>query len=309
MGQYTYGPVPSRRLGRSLGVDLVPPKTCDLNCVYCQLGRTEHTRLERAHYTPVDAVVEDVQSRLRNGPRPDYVTLAGSGEPTLHVGFGEVAGRIKAFTDVPIALVTNGTLFHLAEVRAACRAIDLILPSLDAGDEETFQRINRPHAGLTLQMVVGGLAALRREFAGQLWLEVFVIAGLNDSDEQIARIKACADRIDPHRIQVNTAVRPPAEADVGVPSAQRLEEIRERLGPRAEIIAPVSGLPDTPGARARRQEVLAMLLRRPCTAKDVAEGLGLHPNEAIKHLRRLLDEGAVQVRQRLYETYYEARRS
>jgi len=295
MGQYTYGPVPSRRLGRSLG--------------YCQLGRTEHTRLERAHYTPVDAVVEDVQSRLRNGPRPDYVTLAGSGEPTLHVGFGEVAGRIKAFTDVPIALVTNGTLFHLAEVRAACRAIDLILPSLDAGDEETFQRINRPHAGLTLQMVVGGLAALRREFAGQLWLEVFVIAGLNDSDEQIARIKACADRIDPHRIQVNTAVRPPAEADVGVPSAQRLEEIRERLGPRAEIIAPVSGLPDTAGARARRQEVLAMLLRRPCTAKDVAEGLGLHPNEAIKHLRRLLDEGAVQVRQRLYETYYEARRS
>jgi len=309
MGQYTYGPVPSRRLGRSLGVDLVPPKTCDLNCVYCQLGRTEHTRLERAHYTPVDAMVEDVQSRLRNGPRPDYVTLAGSGEPTLHVGFGEVAGRIKAFTDVPIALVTNGTLFHLAEVRAACRAIDLILPSLDAGDEETFQRINRPHAGLTLQMVVGGLAALRREFAGQLWLEVFVIAGLNDSDEQIARIKACADRIDPHRIQVNTAVRPPAEADVGVPSAQRLEEIRERLGPRAEIIAPVSGLPDTAGARARRQEVLAMLLRRPCTAKDVAEGLGLHPNEAIKHLRRLLDEGAVQVRQRLYETYYEARRS
>jgi wyosine [tRNA(Phe)-imidazoG37] synthetase (radical SAM superfamily) len=306
MGEYTYGPVPSRRLGRSLGVDLVPPKTCDLNCVYCQLGRTEHTTLERADYAPVDAVVAEVLDRLREGPRPDYVTLAGSGEPTLHLHFGDVAAGIKAGSDIPIALVTNGTLFHLPEVRAACAAIDLILPNLDAGDEETFRRVNRPHDGLTLETMVDGLARLRREFAGQIWLEVFLVEGVNTSDGQVARIRACIDRIDPHRVQINTAVRPPAEAHVRVPSVRRLEEVRRMLGPRAEAIVPLAGLPDTPGARARREEVLAMLKRRPCTARDVADGLGLHPNEAVKHLRRLLDEGAVQVRQRLYETYFEA---
>jgi wyosine [tRNA(Phe)-imidazoG37] synthetase (radical SAM superfamily) len=306
MPEYTYGPVPSRRLGRSLGVDLVPPKTCDLNCIYCQLGRTEHTTLLRAEYAPVDAVVAEVRRRLAGGPRPDYVTLAGSGEPTLHLRFGDVAAGIKAASDVPIALVTNGTLFHLPEVRAACDAIDLILPNLDAGDEETFRRINRPHGELTLETVVDGLAHLRQEFAGQIWLEVFLVEGVNTTDEQVAAIARCVDRIDPHRVQINTAVRPPAEADVRVPSAERLEEVRAMLGPRAEVVVPLRGLPETPGARAERGQVLATLRRRPCTLEDVARGLGIHPAEAAKHLGRLLDEGAIQVRQRLYETYYEA---
>ncbi len=305
MGDYTYGPVPSRRLGRSLGVDLVPAKTCDLNCLYCQLGRTEHTTLQRAEYAPVDAVVAEVGQCLAEGPRPDYVTLAGSGEPTLHLRFGDVAAGIRAASDVPIALVTNGTLFHLPEVRAACGAIDLVLPSLDAGDEETFRRINRPHGDLTLEEMVDGLARLRREFAGQVWLEVFLIEGVNTGEEQVARIAECIDRIDPHRVQINTAVRPPAEADVQVPSAQKLEEVRAMLGPRAEVIVPLAGLPEAPGARAEREQVLATLRRRPCTLEDVARGLGIHRTEAAKHLGRLIDEGAIQVRQRLYETYYE----
>jgi wyosine [tRNA(Phe)-imidazoG37] synthetase (radical SAM superfamily) len=307
MGDYTYGPVPSRRLGRSLGVDLVPAKTCNLNCIYCQLGRTEHTTLQRAEYAPVEAVVAEVLSRLRDGPRPDYVTLAGSGEPTLHLRFGDVAAGIKAGSDVPIALLTNGALFYLPEVRSACGAIDLVLPTLDAGDEETFQRINRPHPGLTLERVVAGLAQFRREFAGQMWLEVFLIEGINTSDEQVARIRERVDRIGPHRVQLNTAVRPPAETDVRVPSAQRLEEIRAMLGPRAEVIVPLTGLPDAPGAQARREEVLNVLRRRPCTAEDIAEGLGIQRSEAARLIGRLLDEGAIQVRQRLYETYYEAK--
>ena len=306
MSKYTYGPVPSRRLGRSLGVDLVPPKTCNLNCIYCQLGRTEHTTLQRAEYAPVDAVVAEVLLRLQTGPQPDYVTLAGSGEPTLHLRFGDVAAGIKAGSSVPIALLTNGALFYLPEVRAACRAIDLVLPTLDAGDQETFQRINRPYPGLTLEKVVAGLARLRGEFAGQVWLEVFLVEGINTSDEQVARIRACVDRINPHRVQLNTAVRPPAEADVRVPSAQRLQEIQGMLGPRAEVIVPLTGLAEAPGARARREEVLDVLRRRPCTAQDVAAGLGIHRTEAAKLIGHLLDEGAIQVRQRLYETYYEA---
>lgn len=306
MAKYVYGPVPSRRLGRSLGVDLVPAKTCDLNCVYCQLGPTAETTVERAEYAPVHDVVDEVLARLAEGPRPDYVTLGGSGEPTLHCGFGDVAAGLRAAADVPIALLTNGTLFGLPAVRAACALIDLVLPSLDAGDEETFRRVNRPHPSITLGGVVEGLVALRREFEGQIWLEVFIVEGLNSSDEQVRAIRACVERIEPDRVQINTAVRPPAEEGVGAPPAERLEEIREMLGPGAEIIAPTPELADMPGARARRREVLALLRRRPCTLEDVAAGLGIHRHEASKHLRALIDEGSIRRRQRLYETYYEA---
>jgi wyosine [tRNA(Phe)-imidazoG37] synthetase (radical SAM superfamily) len=303
---YVYGPVPSRRLGRSLGVDLVPHKTCNLNCIYCQLGPTARTTMERADYSPVDAVVEDVRARLAEGVDVDYVTLGGSGEPTLHRHFGEIATGIKASGAVPTALLTNGMLFYLPEVRAACADIDLVLPSLDAGDEETFRRINRPHEGLTLEMLVDGLARLRREHAGRMWLEVFIVDGVNSSDEQVLAIKRCVQRIEPHRVQLNIAVRPPAEQDVRMPSAQRLEEICEMLGPTAEIIAPVRDFAPLPGAAAKKAEVLAMLRRRPCTLEDIAGGLGIHPNEALKCLRPLLDAGTVAVRQRLYQTYYEA---
>lgn len=305
-GEHTYGPVASRRLGRSLGVDLVPLKTCTFNCVYCQLGPTADTTVERADYTPVADVVCEVRNRLAEGVTPDYITLGGSGEPTLHRSFGEVAAKIRAFTDVPIALLTNGSLFQVAEVRGACTAIDLVLPSLDAGDEETFRRINRPHRTITLAQVVEGLVALRREFQGEIWLEVFILDGVNSSDEQMQAIKACIERIEPDRVQLNTAVRPPAEPDVDAASPERLEEIRQMLGPGAEIIAPGRGFEDIPATEAQKEEVLAILRRRPCTLRDIADGLGIHPNEAAKCMRVLLDEGVAARRQRRYETYYEA---
>jgi wyosine [tRNA(Phe)-imidazoG37] synthetase (radical SAM superfamily) len=306
MSTYTYGPVPSRRLGRSLGVDLVPLKTCNLNCVYCQLGATPQTTMERRDYCPPQEVVADVRTRLAEIPPPDYVTLGGSGEPTLHRSFGEIADGVRAACDVPVALLTNGCLFSRPEVRSACRSVDLVLPSLDAGDEETFRRVNRPHPDLALEALVSGLAALRAEFAGQIWLEVFIVEGLNTSDEQLAATEACIDRIRPDRVQINTAVRPPAEAGVGAASEEMLERVRRSLGHDAEIIAPAPPLGDIPGAAARKEDVLALLRRRPCTPADVASGLGIHPPEVAKYLRALLDEGSIVRRQRLYDTYYEA---
>jgi wyosine [tRNA(Phe)-imidazoG37] synthetase (radical SAM superfamily) len=306
MSTYTYGPVPSRRLGRSLGVDLVPLKTCNLNCVYCQLGATAHATMERRDYCPPQEVVADVRARLAQIAPPDYVTLGGSGEPTLHRSFGEIADGIRAACDVPIALLTNGCLFSRPDVRAACRSASLVLPSLDAGDEDTFRRINRPHPDLTLEGLVSGLAALSSEFPGQIWLEVFIVEGLNADDAQLAAIKNCIDRIAPDRVQINTAVRPPAEADVRAASEETLDRVRRRLGQDAEIIAPAPSLGDIPGAAARKEDVLAMLRRRPCTLADIAGGLGVHPPEVAKYLRALMDEHSIVRRQRLYETYYEA---
>lgn len=306
MAKYTYGPVASRRLGRSLGVDLVSPKTCNFNCRYCQLGPTDRPTMERADYAPVDEVVEEVRSTLAHGPRPDYITLGGSGEPTLHRSFGVVAAKIRSFTDVPIALLTNGSLFYLPEVRDACAAIDLVLPTLAAGEQETFRRINRPHPEMTLAKVVDGLEALRREFKGQIWLEVFIVEGVNSSHKQALAIKRCIERIKPHRVQLNTAVRPPAEKDVRAASPQRLERIQRIVGPGTEIVAPTGGFSAIPGAAARKEDVLAMLLRRPCTVEDIANGLGIERSEAERCVRALLDEGEIIPRQRLYESYYEA---
>jgi wyosine [tRNA(Phe)-imidazoG37] synthetase (radical SAM superfamily) len=305
MSEHVYGPVASRRLGRSLGLDLVPLKTCNLNCVYCQLGPTPLTTSERRAYVPADAVLEELQARIGEGLDADYVTLGGSGEPTLNTAFGEVASGVRAACDVPVALLTNGTLFHLREVREACADVDLVLPSLDAGDEPTFQRVNRPHAGLTLAHVVEGLARLRDEFAGQIWLEVMVVEGLNASPEQVRRIRTQIERVRPDRVQVNTPVRPPAEAAVGAADREILERICEALGPTAEVIAPLGPGAATAQAAVRQDEVLAVLRRRPCTVADISAGLGIVPNEAVKLVQALLNRGAIRRRQRLYETYYE----
>ena len=293
MGKYVYGPVPSRRLGRSLGVDLVPLKTCNFNCIYCQLGPTACTTVERGEYSPVADVLAEVRQALGRGPRPDWITLGGSGEPTLHSSFGRIAEGIRAITDVPICLLTNGGMFIHPEVRADCKAIDMIAPDLDAADEEPFRLINRPHPGVTLESVVQGLEALRREYRGRIWLEVFLVPGLNTSDADVARLRALIERINPDRVQLNTAVRPPAESFVRPVPPERLEQIRALLGPKAEVIANVEALRALPLTAAGEADVLAMLRRRPCTAEDVATGLAIHPREAAALLASLLREGRI----------------
>jgi len=307
MAGHVYGPVPSRRLGRSLGVDLVPQKTCSFNCVYCQLGPTPEPTLQRAEYVPVDQVVQEVKERLAEGRPVDYVTLGGSGEPTLHSSFGRVAEGIGELTRLPIALLTNGALFWLPEVRRACRAVDVVIPSLDAGDEETFQRVSRPHEDLTLEKIVGGVVALRDEFPGQMWLEVFLVLGVNSSDSDVAALKRHVDRIRPDRVQLNTAVRPPAEGFVQPVPAARLAEICTRLGPGAEVIADVEALAGAPLAAATCRDALEMLRRRPCTLDDVATGLAIHRNEATKYLRQLAGAGDVVQRRREGRVFYCAR--
>ena len=307
MARYVYGPVPSRRLGRSLGVDLVPLKTCSFNCIYCQLGPTPATTIQRAEYAPAREVAEEVRQRLAEGVPVDYVTLGGSGEPTLNSAFGDVARRIKTFADVPVALLTNGSLFYLPEVRAACEAVDVVIPDLDAGDEETFQRINRPHAGLTLDKVVGGLVALRDEFPGEIWLEVFLVPGVNTSDADVQKLTALIERIRPDRIDLNMAVRPPAEDFVRPVPASRLEEIRAMVGPKARIVADASGLPHDGEVTATEAQVLEMLRRRPCTVEDIASGMSVPPQEARKHVQRLLAQERIVEQRRGTRTYYAAR--
>ncbi len=303
--RYVFGPVPSRRLGRSLGVDLVPFKTCSHDCVYCQLGRTTNKTAQRAEYVPTDVVIEQLREALGGSDRPDSVTLAGSGEPTLHSGFGEVIAAVKQLTDAPVTVLTNGSLFDQPDVRQACGLADRIVPSLDAGIEETFQRVNRPAPGLTLARHVDGLVAFRDGYRGQLWLEIMLVEGVNDSDPEIAEMRSLVDRIRPDRLQLNTVIRPPAE-DVAQPvSPARMAEIAATFGPLAEVIADYQAEQATSDVTRRREDVLAALERRPCTLDDVAAGLGIHRNEAIKHLTYLLNAGQIARVRRGDDEYYQ----
>ena len=187
--KYVYGPVPSRRLGRSLGVDLVPFKTCPFDCVYCQLGRTTRHTARRDDYVDADEVLAELREVLAGGVQADYVTLSGSGEPTLHRQLGRIIAGIKDLTSIPLAVLTNAALLSDPEVRRALLRADLIVPSLDAGEAETFARVNRPCPEVTFESVVAGLEALRREYHGTIRLEVLLVEGLNDGDGQIAALK------------------------------------------------------------------------------------------------------------------------
>ena len=166
--KHVYGPVHSRRLGLSLGVDLVPYKTCPFDCIYCQLGRTTRRTVQRAAYVPVDKILGDLKRSLREVPKPDFITLSGSGEPTLHSGIGKIITGIRAITSIPIAFLTNGALLGDEDVRSGCRLADVVLPSLDAGDEAAYARVNRPAPGLTLRSLVEGLAGFREDFSGEI---------------------------------------------------------------------------------------------------------------------------------------------
>ena len=304
--QYVYGPVPSRRLGRSLGVDLIPFKTCSYDCIYCQLGPTTNRTVERREYVPTDTVLAQVQERLAGlAAPPDYITLAGSGEPTLHNGLGRLASEIKRCTDVPVAVLTNGSLLFEPAVADALAEADLVVPSLDAPGVSLWRHVNRPHPDLVWEQMIGGLETFTARFGGQVWLEVMLLSGVTGLDAEVRKIAALAKGIGPDRVQLNTAVRPAAESFALPLSRERLEELARLFDPPAEVVADFREPAAQEGA-ATPDDVLDLLFRRPCSAKDVADGLGIRPNEALKLIDELTGAGRAEAVRRDTGVFYKA---
>ena len=297
-----FGPVPSRRLGRSLGVDLVPLKVCSYDCIYCQLGRTTKKTVERKEWVPTGAVLEELKHKLAT--RPDYITFSGSGEPTLHSGLSDIVRSIRAMTNTPVAVLTNGSLLWQAGVRAELALADVVMPSLDAGDDLLFQAVNRPHPDIAFERLVAGLEQFRREFSGQYWLEVLLLAGHTGLPAHVQKIAELVRRIQPDRVQLNTAVRPPAD-DFAVPVPQRrLLELARLFRPKAEVVAEYHRGGRHIGVDASHKAILEILRRRPRTEADVAGGLAMRPIEAAKHLAQLEAAGRIVSRRHGGEVYY-----
>jgi wyosine [tRNA(Phe)-imidazoG37] synthetase (radical SAM superfamily) len=305
--KYTYGPVPSRRLGLSLGVDLVPKKICTYDCIYCQIGRPTLQTVERKEYVPARSILLDVEQSLREwGEKIDYIAISGSGEPTLNSAIGEIIQGIKKLTTTSVAVITNSSLLHLKEVRQALRAADVVMPSLDAVTPSVFQTINRPLPFLEIEQIIQGLAAFRGEYKGQIWLEILLCRGINDAGEEIERMREAIHIIRPDKVQLNTVVRPGVEDYAAALSPDQMEQIKNALGADAEIIAEFEGNGHRMPQEAIEERVIRIIQRRPETPDDLAKALGLHDLEIAKILDKLAKEGKVTYRVFNQRVYYEA---
>jgi len=292
--RYIFGPVPSRRLGRSLGVDLVPFKTCTYDCIYCQLGRTTNKTIERREWVPLDDVLAELNEKL--AAKPDYVTLSGSGEPTLYSRLDELIAAIRSMTDIPVAVLTNGALLWQEEVRSQLMDADLVIPSLDAGHGSMFQAVNRPHESISFEQMLEGLIAFREEYHGEYWLEVFLLAGHTAVESEARKIVDCVRRIKPDRVQLNTATRPTAEDYAVMVNRRRMADLAAMFDPPAEVIADYRDVHARSEFQATQESVLEMIQRRPCSLEDIADGLGMHRNEVIKYVEELDAGGLLEKR-------------
>ena len=294
--RYIFGPVPSRRLGISLGVDLIPPKTCSYNCIYCESGKTTNLTVERREYVPLDDVLKELDSVLKTHPRLDFVTYSGSGEPTLHSRISEVTRFVKEkYPEYKTALLTNGSLFYDEKVRRDCLDIDVVIPSLDCAGETEFKKVDRPHHSLSAAVVNEGIARFRTEYSGQIWLEIFIVPGINDTDEEIGRINAEIAKIRPDKIQLNTLDRPGVVDWIRPADDMRMQEIAGKL--RHDNIE-IAGKPATRSSNKAysgdiSDVILRTVRRRPCTLDDIVKITGLHTNEVNKYLGVLVAEGKI----------------
>ena len=270
-----YGPVPSRRLGFSLGVDILPFKTCSMDCVYCQLGSVPGTVVRRREYVPAAEVLSQIKAALASGRRIDAVTFSGSGEPTLHSGIGRIIRGIKRMTPIPVVVLTNSSTLTTPAGRKAISGADIVVPSLDAATERVFARVNRPHEGLSASKIIAGLAELRKTFRGKIWLEIMLVKGVNDGPAHLRALKRAVGRIRPDRIQLNTVVRPPADKTARALSPAEMERIRAFFGEKAEVIASFKEAGQSGGTEDRVAAILATAGRRPVTAADLSRSLGI----------------------------------
>ncbi len=292
--QYVFGPVKSRRLGLSLGVDLVPSKICSFDCLYCEVGRTTKLTCQRAPYISKEVIISQLKEVLKRVKDLDVITLTGSGEPTLNTELASLLEEIRRLTSKPLCLLTNSSLFFLKEVREAVTGFDILLPSLDAASQEAFLAINRPAPGLKIESIIEGLVQLRREFRGQIWLEVLLASGINDSPQELTRLSEALQAINPDKIQINTVVRPPADSRARPVAYQVLEEAQNIFGPRAEIIVAKNRV-----ARARshippEEAVMEFLRRRPADVQELAMALGYSPGEVKKLIEALTTSGRLK---------------
>ena len=307
--KYVFGPVPSRRLGQSLGIDTIPLKTCNWNCVYCQLGRSTPLCNRRSEYIPINDILSQIKISLRahNRDEIDWVTFVGSGEPTLHTGIGELIRKVKDMTDIPVGVITNGSLLYLGSLREALAAADAVLPSLDAGKPETYKKIHRPHPEIGYEQYVDGLIQFQREYQGQFWLEVMLVSGANDTEEELQAIAEKIDRIQPTQVHLSAPTRPPAEKWVKPPDQEAIRRGIAILGEVAEVTTQVSGVFDLDSGENIIEGIIAIITRHPMSEEQLLFSLADYGDQQrSKIIQDLKASGQAQIIERFGKRFWSA---
>jgi wyosine [tRNA(Phe)-imidazoG37] synthetase (radical SAM superfamily) len=324
--KHLFGPVNSRRLGLSQGIDLLPPKTCNFNCIYCEINRAPQLSCERGEHVPTVTILAEIDELLADAARVrdlDVFTITASGEPTLHTGIGTIIRHIKEKTDKPVAILTNGSQLHLKEVQEDLMAADIVIPSLDAARVESFRRVNRPaKCSADLETIISGIADFSRKFTGEIWLEILLVKNINDTPADIRALQKAIDRIGPTRVQLNTVARPPFESFAKPLTRKRMEEIKREIEKeydyQVDILAGSKddeitdsgkgreGLSELIPAAKVEDEINKMLLRRPCTASEIAATLNVNVEHASELLRDMENRGCLIVKIHGGKKYYRA---
>ncbi len=296
MDKHIFGPVPSRRLGISLGIDIIPFKTCTLDCLYCECGRTTNHTAERRSFFSTEDLLSEFTEFLKTGDHLDYITFSGSGEPTLNSDIGYLIKEIKKMTRTPVAVLTNGTLFHLPEVQNDLMNSDLILPSLDAVSEDVFRKLNRPASGITTEKMINGLQSFSRKYKGKIWLEVFISRGINDSEDELEKIREVIEQIMPSKVQLNSLDRPPAYNEAEPAGHDLLEMIVKKwAGLPVEIITRVKRREEIPSfSKNLESNILNTIVRRPLTIEDLIILTGKNRLEILKYIDVLEKEKQIR---------------
>jgi wyosine [tRNA(Phe)-imidazoG37] synthetase (radical SAM superfamily) len=302
-----FGPVPSRRLGRSLGIDVVSPKTCSYDCIYCESGRTTQLSLRRQAFVDPAEVLHELEDFFQGHPdSADVLTFSSAGEPTLYLGLGELIRAIKRrFKHLPLVVLTNGSLLWDPEVRRELLEADRVVPSLDAATDAVFRQVNRPHPALDLTAIVEGLHAFRRAYHGELHLEVLLVAGVNDRIEQLRPLAAAVAKLQPDRVELNTVVRPPADPGVSGLSAEQMQAA-SLVFPRGrtEVIGHFTGCARRQREAALEERVLELLRRRPCTVEEMSASLAASADEVEEACRVLQQRGILTASRYADQDYF-----
>ncbi len=296
--KFVYGPVPSRRLGRSLGIDPIPSKTCNYQCIYCQLGRTTNFTNERKNYIPKNEIIAEMEQAIKiNKNDLDYITFVGSGEPTLYKDLGKLILKAKEFSNKPICIITNGSLFYNPEVRDALMQADVVLPSLDAGDEKSFIKVNRPHPSIKYETMIQGLIDFRRQYKGEFWIEIMLLKNINDSEEDLLKIKEKLELINPDKIDINVPIRPPAEKWVKIPNKSTILSLNDVFSDYRDIM----NFPEigkfTIYSTDFENELVSIIERHPMRQKMIIETLisnNFKEDEILSMLKKLKSENKIK---------------
>ncbi len=294
MAKFVFGPVPSRRLGFSLGVDIIPSKYCCFDCIYCQIGKTTNKEITRKSFFDPYKIIDEVIEKVKKTSHIDYISFSGSGEPTLNVDIGIMIEEIKKITKIPISVITNGALLYQDDVRKDLMLADIVLPSLDAVSEDIFRYVNRPHSALEPDTIIRGLKRFRNEYRGKLWLEIMLIKDVNDDKEELKRFKETISDLHVDRIQINTVTRPPTEESAGRLTKGELEKACRFLGKPCEIICTFEKSIKQVDEENWSQQVLDILKRRSLTLDDIVKITGVSFYKAKGRLKILENEGLIK---------------